>query len=265
MAPATPPAGAAQDEFETPPGPQADQLLPLPPAIVLSGPTPDDAFARIVPEAVVLAGENGEEEKAGDEVEREPPKTPGHPGRTGTMDTLGAPVGGRRLSLSVGDAVASLERRRSSLSGSMEFQVARRGSTASSLPSFISRISRVDEYKLLGDQHKLGGGATAKVMPAVFKLTNTPCAVKMLYKDGYNARYVDVRSQWKDEISFMKMVDRHPNVVTVLDAWRTQSFTTRSWSWRSEGTFRAWSKSKGRSRSSKRPPSWPCSSTWSTM
>jgi serine/threonine protein kinase len=41
---------------------------------------------------------------------------------------------------------------------------------------------------------------------------------------GYNARHVDVRSQWKDEIEMIKMVDRHPNIVRVLDAWEGAKF-----------------------------------------
>lgn len=205
-----PEASAKPDAFETPRGPRPDLLLPSPPGINIIEPTPNINFADndgFVPEAI--------------SAEEDPVLRPSF------SESSRSPTTESRKSFSelsvASETTRAIERRRSSLSTTMEFRSRRRSSSNNSLPAVISRISRMDEYKLL-ETLKLGGGATAQVIPAVFKPTNTPCAVKMLFKEGYNARFVDVGGQWKDEIRFLKMIDKHPNVVTVLDAWEDPSY-----------------------------------------
>lgn len=241
-----PPSMLVNDaEFETPPGPKANLLLPTPPGITIIAPTPD---MRPGSSGMLLGSPLVQSMKPGDMLLHEEPESedPGDEERPGdvkgtlrqpaSFSSLSAPeatsrptarsssVSSRTSSLSPSEAAMHLERRRSSLSTTMEFQAIRRKSTGSlSIPSIISRVDRLEDYSFL-DKHKLGGGATAQVVPAVFKPTKTPCAVKELYKDGYNARFTDVRQQWKDEIALIKMVDKHPNVVTVLDAWEGAAY-----------------------------------------
>ena len=194
--------------LETPPGPLADMLLTTPPGINIIEATPllapgSRTPTRLGPGHSPLAfsfipdGKTGESQHAlipGAQVVADPEEMPMSLSRLSVSSgrTSSEVVSGlespHRLSVSSGrtssEIVSSLERRRSSLTPSMEFKsVRRKSSTGSSLPSIISRVDRLEDYSFL-DNHGLGGGATAQVIPGIFKPTKTPCAIKQLYKEG---------------------------------------------------------------------------------
>ena len=62
----------------------------------------------------------------------------------------------------------------------------------------------------------IGKGSNSKVLRARHRLTGEVVAVKMIAKDSATERNV-----WEDEVTFMKQVSSHPNVIQLKEVYST--------------------------------------------